>query len=377
MNIGTTIKKLRRAKDMTQETLAEYLGVSVSAVSQWEAEKTAPDLSLISPLCNLLEVTADELLGIDLEAKQKKIREILNNAYSFESRGYTTEAHDILTEGLRQFPDSFELMERSLFIHFYLMDEDDLSEEEHNEARDEAIRLGELILEKCLDDKKRHSAIQILCYLYPKIGKKDRAIELASKMPVMAVSKDFLFARINRGSEGYRCDKALIYNLIQFLSNDMVSKQRMRDNGEFFYSDDDMAALREKQIAFLNLMFENGDMGFYHCFLASTHSEQAKYYARKMDGANTLTHLSKAADQAIGFVKYAAQESFVHTSLLFREYETSGTSFSTDSKENDAMQLLNEMTYSEFDFIRDDAEFRKIADCLKEYAGKWNPAEVE
>ncbi len=377
MNIGTTIKKLRRGKDMTQETLAEYLGVSVSAVSQWEAEKTAPDLSLIPSLCNLFEVTADELLGIDLAAKQKKIREIVEQSYSFESRGYTMEAHDILTEGLRQFPDSFEIIERSLFIHFYLMDEDNLSEEDHNEARDEAIRLGELILEKCLDDKKRHSAIQILCYLYPAVGKTERAIELASNMPFITTSRDFLFTRIKRGSEGYRCDKALIYNLIQFLSNDMVSKRRKRDNGEFFYSDDDMAALRDKQIAFLNLMFENGDYGFYHSHLANTHTAQAKYFAKKMDGANTLAYLSKAADHAIGFVKYAAQESFVHTSLLFREYETSGTSFSTDSKDNDAMQLLNEMTFSEFDFIRDDEEFRKIADRLKEYAGKWNPAEVE
>ena len=38
MSIGTTIKKLRRDREMTQEVLAEYLGVSVSAVSQWEAE---------------------------------------------------------------------------------------------------------------------------------------------------------------------------------------------------------------------------------------------------------------------------------------------------------------------------------------------------
>lgn len=377
MNIGTTIKKLRRGKDMTQETLAEYLGVSVSAVSQWEAEKTAPDLSLIPSLCNLFEVTADELLGIDLEAKQKKIREIVEQSYSFESRGYTMEAHDILTEGLRQFPDSFDIMEVLMNNNYYLMYDSTLSEDIRNQSRDEAIRLGELILEKCLDDEKRHSAIQILCFIYPMVGMTERARELASKMPVMAVSRDYLYASINRGSEGYRCDKALIYNLIQFLSNDMVASGRKRDNGEFYYTDDDRAALREKQIAFLNLMFENGDMGFYHCFLASTHSEQAKYYARKMDDANTLTHLSKAADQAIGFVKYAAQKSFVHTSLLFREYETSGTSFSTDSKDNDAMQLLNEMTSSEFDFIRDDAEFRKIADRLKEYAGKWNPAEVE
>ncbi|MBQ9079623.1 MAG: helix-turn-helix transcriptional regulator [Clostridia bacterium] len=37
MNIGSVIKKARREKDLTQEQLAEYLNVSVSAVSQWES----------------------------------------------------------------------------------------------------------------------------------------------------------------------------------------------------------------------------------------------------------------------------------------------------------------------------------------------------
>ena len=73
MSIGTTIKKLRRDREMTQEVLAEYLGVSVSAVSQWEADKTSPDLSLIAPLCHLFSVSADILLEIDLAEKKEQI----------------------------------------------------------------------------------------------------------------------------------------------------------------------------------------------------------------------------------------------------------------------------------------------------------------
>ena len=38
MSIGTTIKRLRRERDITQEQLAEYLGISTGAVSQWECE---------------------------------------------------------------------------------------------------------------------------------------------------------------------------------------------------------------------------------------------------------------------------------------------------------------------------------------------------
>lgn len=38
MSIGSTIKKLRREQNMTQEQLAEYLGITANAVSQWECE---------------------------------------------------------------------------------------------------------------------------------------------------------------------------------------------------------------------------------------------------------------------------------------------------------------------------------------------------
>lgn len=41
MSIGTTIKKLRRDQNITQEQLAEMLGISTNAVSQWECDKTA------------------------------------------------------------------------------------------------------------------------------------------------------------------------------------------------------------------------------------------------------------------------------------------------------------------------------------------------
>ena len=70
MSIGTTIKKLRREKAMTQEQLAELLGLSTNAVSQWECDKTAPDISHLPVLANIFEVSADVLLEIDL-AKSK------------------------------------------------------------------------------------------------------------------------------------------------------------------------------------------------------------------------------------------------------------------------------------------------------------------
>ena len=45
MSIGTTIKKLRIARKLTQEELASHLGITSKAVSQWECDRTSPDIS--------------------------------------------------------------------------------------------------------------------------------------------------------------------------------------------------------------------------------------------------------------------------------------------------------------------------------------------
>ena len=73
MNIGSTIKKYRQQKDLTQEQLAEYLNVSVSAVSQWESAKTVPDISTILSLANFFDITLDELFDRTAKEKEKAI----------------------------------------------------------------------------------------------------------------------------------------------------------------------------------------------------------------------------------------------------------------------------------------------------------------
>ena len=59
MTIGATIRQLRREQDITQEQLAEALGITSRAVSQWECDRTAPDISQLPALANFFEVTTD------------------------------------------------------------------------------------------------------------------------------------------------------------------------------------------------------------------------------------------------------------------------------------------------------------------------------
>lgn len=60
--IGNRIAKYRKEKGLTQEGLAEKLGVSSQAVSKWENDASCPDISLLAQLCSELGITTDELL---------------------------------------------------------------------------------------------------------------------------------------------------------------------------------------------------------------------------------------------------------------------------------------------------------------------------
>lgn len=60
--IGNRIAKFRKAKGMTQEDLANQLGVSSQAVSKWENDASCPDISLLPQLGKVLGVSTDELL---------------------------------------------------------------------------------------------------------------------------------------------------------------------------------------------------------------------------------------------------------------------------------------------------------------------------
>ena len=63
MTIGRKIAQLRREKELTQEEMAEKLGVSPQAVSKWENDVSCPDILLLPKIGALLGVTVDELLS--------------------------------------------------------------------------------------------------------------------------------------------------------------------------------------------------------------------------------------------------------------------------------------------------------------------------
>lgn len=72
--IGEKIRKLRQGQKMTQENLADRLGVSFQSVSRWENGITYPDIELLPSIARLFSVSVDYLLGDDDKEKIKRIK---------------------------------------------------------------------------------------------------------------------------------------------------------------------------------------------------------------------------------------------------------------------------------------------------------------
>ena len=71
VQIGKKIKQARIDRNMTQMNLADAMGVSYQAVSNWERGNSMPDISKLGDLCDALHITVNELLGIESPAVAK------------------------------------------------------------------------------------------------------------------------------------------------------------------------------------------------------------------------------------------------------------------------------------------------------------------
>ena len=82
LKIGSSLRRLRQERGITQEELANALCITAQAVSKWERNEGYPEITLLPDIAEYFGVTLDTLCGIDEERKQKEISSILTaNAF--------------------------------------------------------------------------------------------------------------------------------------------------------------------------------------------------------------------------------------------------------------------------------------------------------
>ncbi len=144
LNIGENLRKLRREKDLTQEQLAELLGVTFQSVSRWETGATYPDIELLPVMAELFGVSMERLLGVEKE----KLRQAPQECY--DQLNALVDDEEILLL-LKKLHREYPLDETLLWKLCY-----------HSKDLDEQRRLTEKLLEISTTEYYRESAIGLL-----------------------------------------------------------------------------------------------------------------------------------------------------------------------------------------------------------------------
>lgn len=114
MRLSENIRSLRKERALTQEQLAQALGVTAGAVYKWEAKLSTPDLSLIVELADLFDTSVDVLLGYEMKNNRRdaaiaRLKEFLR---SKDARGLA-EADKLLI----RYPNCFEIVYQSAVLY--------------------------------------------------------------------------------------------------------------------------------------------------------------------------------------------------------------------------------------------------------------------
>ena len=374
-NLGKKITQFRKKAGITQEQLAEQLNVSVSAVSQWETGKTFPDISAIPILCRVLDVTSDELLDINREKDEAEIRRIKEEAEGDSSRGHLVKAEKILSDALKQFPNNYDLMVSLLNVEYAMaMNLNAEDESKSRQVLQKCVSTAQKILEGCKDAESLSCARQILCYSYDCLGEDEKAAAIANEMPSLPVCRESLLAMIGRGQKQLENKRTEVNMLLTWLCMRLNFFNVENEDGSREYTASEEAAIVEKVIDLLGIIFENGDYGFFHDRLMCAHLQIARLAARgEQDKEKTLRHLSEAVAHAEAFMQNCGEEGaekHVHTSLILRGTEFGDFEAYTD--QNNTAEVLEEMQNDYYDFVRDNSEFQALSERLKKTAGKWS-----
>ena len=181
LNIGTNIKRLRLAKGMTQEQLAEILMISTAAVSKWEARNTYPDITMLFPLAEIFGVSVDELLGYDEAKAEADIENTLDEYHRLGVEGRFAEMTELIVNARKKYPNDYRIMNSYMWELAGGSAGNDA--ETLLKHKDELSQICDCMLDGCTQDDLRAGAINMKAKLLHAAGDTNAALELLSRLP--------------------------------------------------------------------------------------------------------------------------------------------------------------------------------------------------
>ena len=304
MSIGTTIKKLRREREMTQEQLAECLGITANAVSQWECDRTAPDISQLPMLARVLQVSTDRLLGIDFSKDEQEIERIVGESLAFQRTGQFEKSVEIARNGLKQYPRSYQLMARLA---------ESLLTVKGSER--EMERLCDKILKECTENGPRDHAYRLKILLYGKREKYDEIMEMSKDLPHLWVSQEEIRMRWN-----FSTDEEHRMELIGYAKMYTGSLVTCLDKIARFpcYTPEGKISIHLQIIDLMKALYPKEDYLSQAAVLASAHYNVALLYMQLGECEQALIALEKVCRYA----RYCDSHDGTYVSVAYRGYGT-------------------------------------------------------
>ncbi len=195
-NLGANIKCFRKNKGFTQEELAGMLGVTPQAVSRWESEAGLPDVSMIVPIAQALNITTDALLGYQVQSHDDRITEQvfakMKELEDVEHPGQSAlAACEYLAEEANKNPMNYDIVlkyvQQVAGLSYYI-DMEHLLDAEPERAKailEDGIRKGINIIRYCSETKKINKAHYALAWIYIHRKDFDNAREHVNVLPAL------------------------------------------------------------------------------------------------------------------------------------------------------------------------------------------------
>jgi transcriptional regulator with XRE-family HTH domain len=330
VKIGKHIKELRNRDGVTQDALAEALGVTGQAISKWENESGYPDIEYITPIANFFNVTIDQLFGHDRSESENKINEYCEKLDELHRNWADVNTRiDLARQALAEFPAEEKLLVR-LATALWEKWSDDASDEcflfvdgktvynfdkvRATEGWEEPAQIMEKLLATSIDDKIRSECRDILIRLYGNIGEKEKVYKLAEYCPDCKAAN--LFAAFNGIYEKEARENS------QILLQDALLKLRIhlpRQTKDLTLK----AKAIEKTIELHKFVFDDGNYAFLHVKMEHLYIDYADVLLQQERFDEVFSALENAYDHAKKFDAYLDK--------LHKEGEVGYTSTFTDS----------------------------------------------
>lgn len=110
MQMKDVIRRKRKELDLTQEQMAEYLGVSAPAVNKWESGATYPDLSLVPALARLLKTDLNTLMCFHEDPTREEIAQYMNEVAEISRKDGGEAAFERVRKLVEEYPSCGELL---------------------------------------------------------------------------------------------------------------------------------------------------------------------------------------------------------------------------------------------------------------------------